>query len=132
MYPEGNWVEIGPDTPYQIIGASGFGKPILERSLQRSDSMQYAFKVGLLAFDATRLCAADVDFPMDVILYSKGSFELVEHRYYAGRPAADFQLVAGAHAAQRAGTAFGMGGSGVRAADADCGGAVRTYAGRER
>jgi putative proteasome-type protease len=81
VYPEGNWVEIGPDTPYQIIGASGFGKPILERSVTRSDSMQYAFKVGLLAFDATRLCAADVDFPMDVVLYQKGSFELVEHRY---------------------------------------------------
>jgi putative proteasome-type protease len=80
-YPEGNWVEIGPDTPYQIIGASGFGKPILERSLTREDSMQYAFKVGLLAFDATRLCAADVDFPIDVLLYSKGSFTLVEQRY---------------------------------------------------
>lgn len=81
IYPEGNWVEIGPDTPYQIIGASGFGKPILERSLTQTDSMPYAFKVGLLAFDATRLCAADVDFPMDVILYSKGSFELVEQRF---------------------------------------------------
>jgi putative proteasome-type protease len=81
IYPEGNWVEIGPDTPYQIIGASGFGKPILERSLTREDSMQYAFKVGLLAFDATRLCAADVDFPIDVLLYSKGSFTLVEQRY---------------------------------------------------
>jgi putative proteasome-type protease len=81
VYPEGNWVEIGPDTPYQIIGASGFGKPILERSLTRADSMQYAFKVGLLAFDATRLCVADVDFPMDVILYSRGSFSLVEQRY---------------------------------------------------
>ena len=81
VYPEGNWVEIGPDTPYQIIGASGFGKPILERSLTRKDSMLYAFKVGLLAFDATRLCAADVDFPMDVILYSNGSLTLVEQRY---------------------------------------------------
>jgi putative proteasome-type protease len=81
VYPEGNWVEIGPDTPYQIIGASGFGKPILERSLTKTDSMLYAFKVGLLAFDATRLCAADVDYPMDVILYSRGSFELVERRY---------------------------------------------------
>ena len=81
VYPEGNWVEIGPDTPYQIIGASGFGKPILERTLKRADSMLYAFKVGLLAFDATRLCAADVDFPMDVILYSRGTFALVEQRY---------------------------------------------------
>src|SRR6476620_1072755 len=81
VYPEGNWVEIGPDTPYQIIGASGFGKPILERSLHRKDSMIYAYKVGVLAFDATRLCAADVDYPMDVLLYSKGSYDMVERRY---------------------------------------------------
>jgi putative proteasome-type protease len=81
VYPEGNWVEIGPDTPYQIIGASGFGKPILERSLTTRDSMLYAFKVGILAFDATRLCAADVDFPMDVLLYTRNSFEVVERRY---------------------------------------------------
>jgi putative proteasome-type protease len=81
VYPEGNWVEIGPDTPYQIIGASGFGKPILERSLNRLDTMQYAFKVGLLAFDATRLCAADVDYPMDVLLYARNSFDIVEKRY---------------------------------------------------
>jgi len=81
VYPEGNWVEVGPDTPYQIIGATGFGKPILERSLTRTDSMLYAFKVGLLAFDATRLCAADVDFPMDVILCARNSFMLVEQRY---------------------------------------------------
>ena len=45
--------------------------------------MLYAFKVGLLAFDATRLCAADVDFPIDVLLYQRGSFELVEQRYHA-------------------------------------------------
>jgi putative proteasome-type protease len=81
VYPEGNWVEIGPDTPYQIIGASGFGKPILERSLTQQDTMLYAFKVGLLAFDATRLCAADVDYPMDVILYPRNSFTMVEQRY---------------------------------------------------
>jgi putative proteasome-type protease len=81
VYPEGNWVEIGPDTPYQIIGATGFGKPILERSLTPKDSMVYAFKVGILAFDATRLCAADVDFPMDVLLYTRGSFDVIEKRY---------------------------------------------------
>jgi putative proteasome-type protease len=81
VYPEGNWVEVGPDTPYQIIGATGFGKPILERSLTRCDSMLYAFKVGILAFDATRLCASDVDFPIDVLLYSRGSHELVEYRF---------------------------------------------------
>lgn len=68
VYPEGNWVEIGPDTPYQIIGNSGFGKPILERALTIADPLLYAFKLGVLSFDATRLCAADVDFPLDVLL----------------------------------------------------------------
>src|SRR5258708_678365 len=29
VYPEGNWVEAGPDTPYQILGATGYGKTIL-------------------------------------------------------------------------------------------------------
>ncbi len=81
VYPEGNWVEVSVDTPYQIIGNSGFGKPILERSLTRSDSLLYAFKLGVLAFDATRLCASNVDFPIDVTLYRRNSFELVEHRY---------------------------------------------------
>ncbi|MGA2136913.1 MAG: peptidase [Bryobacteraceae bacterium] len=81
VYPEGNWVEIGPDTSYQIIGNSGFGKPILERSLAHSDSILYAFKLAILAFDATRLCAANVDFPIDLLLYTRGSFELIEHRF---------------------------------------------------
>jgi putative proteasome-type protease len=81
IYPEGNWVEIGNDTPYQIIGNSGYGKPILERSLQHKDPLLYAFKLGILAFDATRLCASDVDFPLDVVLYERGSLTLVEHRY---------------------------------------------------
>jgi len=82
VYPEGNWVDVGADTPYQIIGASGYGKPILGRSLTAADSILYAFKVGILAFDATRLCAADVDFPIDVVLYKKGSFDLIEHRFH--------------------------------------------------
>jgi putative proteasome-type protease len=81
IYPEGNWVQVGSDTPYQIIGASGFGKPILERSVTSADSILFAFKVGILAFDATRLCAGDVDFPLDVLLYKKNSFEMVEHRF---------------------------------------------------
>ena len=40
-----------------------------------------AFAERMKAFDATRLCAADVSFPIDVLLYSKGSFDMVEHRY---------------------------------------------------
>jgi putative proteasome-type protease len=83
LYPEGNWVEIGQGegTPYHIIGASGYGKPVLDRTLKFHDPMRFALKVGCLAFDSTRISAADVDFPVDIVLYEQSSFRLVEHRF---------------------------------------------------
>jgi putative proteasome-type protease len=81
IYPQANWVEIGQGTPYHIIGASGYGKPILDRTLKHHDSMRFALKVSCLAFDSTRISAADVDFPIDVILYERDSYRIVEHRY---------------------------------------------------
>jgi len=81
LYPQGNWVEIGQSTPYHIIGASGYGKPILDRTLKHQDSMRFAFKVGCLAFDSTRISAADVDFPIDIVLYARDTYRIIEHRY---------------------------------------------------
>jgi len=81
IYPEGNWVEIGAGTPYHIIGASGYGKPVLDRTLKYEDSMQFALKVGCLAFDSTRISAADVDFPVDIVLYARDSFRIVMQRF---------------------------------------------------
>lgn len=83
LYPQGNWIEIGPGTPYHIIGESGYGKPILRRALVYTDPLQHALKVGFLAFDSTRISAADVDFPIDVAVYQRDSFHMVEHRYLA-------------------------------------------------
>lgn len=81
VYPQGNWVEIGAGTPYHILGASGYGKPVLDRTLKFPDPISLALKVGCLAFDSTRISAADVDFPLDVVLYRKGGFEMIEHRF---------------------------------------------------
>ncbi len=81
VYPQGNWVEVGEGTAYSIIGATGYGKPVLDRTLKPSDPMRFALKVGFLAFDSTRISAADVDFPLDVVLCSKGTFKLIEHRF---------------------------------------------------
>ena len=81
LYPQGNWVEVGVGTPYYIIGATGYGKPVLDRTLKYEDSMRHALKVGSIAFDSTRISAADVDFPIDVVLYPMNSFQFVEHRF---------------------------------------------------
>ncbi|MCC7330011.1 MAG: peptidase [Gammaproteobacteria bacterium] len=81
IYPEGNWVEVNKGTPYQIIGETGYGKPVLDRTLKYQDSMRFALKVGCLAFDSTRISAAGVDFPIDVVIYDRAKAILVEHRY---------------------------------------------------
>lgn len=81
IYPEGNWVEIGEGTPYHIIGASGYGKPVLDRTLKFADSLEFALKVGTLAFDSTRISAADVDFPVDIVLYVKNTYRILSQRF---------------------------------------------------
>ena len=81
IYPEGNWVDVGEGSPYQIIGASGYGKPVLDRTLKFSDSVAFALKVGALAFDSTRISAADVDLPVDVVLYMTGSYHMISQRF---------------------------------------------------
>ncbi|MDQ3395569.1 MAG: peptidase [Bacteroidota bacterium] len=81
LYPEGNWVELGESAPFVIIGNSGYGKPILSRTINEDSTLGEALKAGFLSFDSTRVSANDVDFPLDVSLYEKGSFNMVEHRY---------------------------------------------------
>jgi putative proteasome-type protease len=81
LYPQGNWVEVGAGTPYCIIGETGYGKPILDRTLKYTDSMQFALRVGALAFDSTRISSTTVDFPLDVVVFERGSQEMIEYRY---------------------------------------------------
>jgi putative proteasome-type protease len=81
IYPEGNWVEIGEGTPYHILGATGYGKPVLDRTLKYEDSLQFALKVGTLAFDSSRISAADVDFPIDIVIYVRNSYRMISQRF---------------------------------------------------
>lgn len=81
LYPEGNWVELGQGAPFVIIGNSGHGKAILNRTVNEESSMRHALKAGFLSFDSTRVSSNNVDFPIDVVLYKKDSFSLAEHRY---------------------------------------------------
>jgi putative proteasome-type protease len=81
LYPEGNWIEVSEGSPFVIIGNNGYGKPILDRVVRYDSSMKFALKAGFLSFDATRISANDVDYPIDVVFYEKNSFRIVEKRY---------------------------------------------------
>lgn len=81
LYPEGNWVEIDESTPYTIIGNSGQGKAILNRVLNSETSLRQALKAGYVSFDSTRASGNDVEFPIDIVIYKKDSFNIIEHRF---------------------------------------------------
>lgn len=84
VYPQGNWVEVTESTPYYAIGESAYGKPLIDRALNYESSMELAMKLGYLAFEATRTSATDVDFPIDMVLYRKGTYKMAETRYERG------------------------------------------------
>lgn len=81
LYPQGNWVEVAKGAPYFAIGESAYGKPILDRALTFETSMHDALKIAYLAFDATRTSATDVGFPIDVVVYPRDTYQMVEHRF---------------------------------------------------
>ena len=80
LYPEGNWIEIGEATPFAIIGNSGYGKPILNRTINVHSSLMTSLKVALLSFDSTRVSANDVGFPIDVVILKKENNDIIEKR----------------------------------------------------
>lgn len=82
LYPEGNWIEIGATTPFTIIGNSGYGKPILNRTLTYESTLRFALKTGFLSFDSTRVSANDVGFPIDIVIYKKDTGEIIEKRFH--------------------------------------------------
>lgn len=80
VFPEGNWVEASDESPYTIIGNTGFGKSILRRLLHETVTFDLALKAAYLAFDATIKNASDVDFPIDFALYRNGTYNIQELR----------------------------------------------------
>ncbi|NNM76898.1 peptidase [Sphingomonas sp. ID1715] len=72
VYPEGNIIECGQDTPYMQIGELKFGKPMLDRALTFETGLRDALKIGLLSFDATLRSNLAVYLPLDVLIARTG------------------------------------------------------------
>lgn len=83
VFPEGNWVDATPDSPYFIIGRTSYGKPILDRLLRYDTPIEQALALCYLAFDATRASVVDVDFPIDVVILRRGENQLRRSRFTA-------------------------------------------------
>lgn len=73
IYPEGNFIEAGAETPFFQIGETKYGRPILVRAFDADMSFAEAVKLLLVSFDSTIKANLGVGLPLDLQLYSEGS-----------------------------------------------------------
>jgi len=73
VYSEGNFIEATPETPYFQIGESKYGKPVIDRVVNRHTSLLDAAKCILVSFDSTMRSNISVGLPIDMLVYHNNS-----------------------------------------------------------
>lgn len=76
IYPEGNFVEAGSETPFFQIGETKYGRPIILRAFDPAMSDEEAIRLLCVSFDSTLQANLSVGMPLDVHVYRED--ELVE------------------------------------------------------
>ncbi|PQP00513.1 MULTISPECIES: proteasome-type protease [Pseudomonas] len=74
IYPQGNFIQATEDTPFLQLGESKYGRPILDRNLTYSASLEESLRCGLISFDSTMRSNLSVGMPLDLLVYRKDSF----------------------------------------------------------
>ena len=75
IYPEGNFIETGEDTPYFQIGEIKYGRPILVRAYRPDMSFEKALRLLLVSFDSTLKANLTVGAPIDFHVYETDSLK---------------------------------------------------------
>lgn len=76
IYPLGNWINASPETPYLQIGEAKYGKPILERIIDRETSLENAARCALVSLDSTIRSNVSVGLPIDLAIIRDGEFRV--------------------------------------------------------
>jgi putative proteasome-type protease len=79
IYPEGNFIEAGADTPFFQIGETKYGRPILVRAFDPKMSFEEAMKLLVVSFDSTLKANLSVGAPFDFHFYEADSLALGPH-----------------------------------------------------
>ncbi|MEM7688892.1 MAG: proteasome-type protease [Pseudomonadota bacterium] len=80
IYPEGNFIEAGWDTPFFQIGETKYGRPILIRGYDREMSFEDAVKLVMVSFDSTLKANLSVGLPLDLMVIGKDDFAPTHQR----------------------------------------------------
>lgn len=88
VYPQGNHITTSDDTTYLQIGESKYGKPILDRILSPSSSLETAALCALVSMDSTMRSNLTVGPPIEVMVYETDNF--VMQRHYRFEESSDY------------------------------------------
>ena len=88
IYREGNFIEATDDTPYLQIGEHKYGKPILDRVVGPSTTIEDGRKAVLLSMDSTLRSNLSVGMPLDLLTIRRNEYRVAtRERIEAGDPA---------------------------------------------
>ena len=79
IYSAGNFIEATAETTYFQIGESKYGKPIIDRVLRRSSSLNEAAKCALVSMDSTIKSNLSVGLPLDLVIIKRDRFDVARH-----------------------------------------------------
>ena len=76
IYSEGNFIEATADTCYFQSGETKYGKPIIDRVINRGSSLVDATKCMMVSFDSTMRSNISVGLPIDLCIYQTNALQL--------------------------------------------------------
>ncbi|GMN12628.1 peptidase [Altererythrobacter sp. MTPC7] len=80
IYPEGNFIEAGLETPFFQIGETKYGRPIILRGYDREMSFEDAVKLLMVSFDSTLKANLSVGLPLDLMVIERDKYEPTHER----------------------------------------------------
>lgn len=80
IYPAGNFIEATEDTCYFQIGEFKYGKPIIDRVINRQVRLQRAAKCGLVSMDSTIRSNLTVGMPINLVTIRTDECRIGTHK----------------------------------------------------
>jgi len=79
VYPQGNYISASQETPYLQIGETKYGKPILDRMISPTTTLEDAARCALVSLDSTIRSNISVGPPLEVAIYKNNSLDEPKH-----------------------------------------------------
>lgn len=79
IYPQGNYISASPETPYLQIGENKYGKPILDRIISPSTTLEDAARCALVSLDSTIRSNISVGPPVELAIHTCDALEEPYH-----------------------------------------------------